>query len=201
MRDPAIHQAHVADARRIGRITSEAFFDDPVNLWIMRKPLLIKAFMTGLAKNIYLPRGFSEYLDEGAGATMWLPPGADGDLSLGNTLALGASAVLHGVPSALARGMAFGACVQKVHPKEPHFYLFTIGIVPRAQGKGLGGALLRSGLARVDQAGMPAYLESTKASNIPIYERYGFELRDVPTLPEGCPPIYPMWRPAQPATV
>ncbi len=195
MTDLGLHQAGMKDAARIGSITGRAFADDPINLWILHKPALITRFMTQLARGIYLPYGFCEYLDGDQGATMWLPAGVKADMSLGTTLAMLKDAILCGVPGALQRGTAFSAIMNAVKPREPHFYLFTIGVVPEAQGKGLGGALLRSGLARADAAGMPTYLESSKWANVPIYQRYGFELRDEPDLPDGCPPMYPMWRP------
>jgi len=49
------------------------------------------------------------------------------------------------------------------------------------------------GLARLDQVRGPAYLESSKHENIPLYERFGFELREAITLPDG-PDLWPMWR-------
>jgi len=197
MADVTIHRAQEPDATLVGRIIGEAFFDDPISLWILRKPDLITKMMTRLARQVYVPTGFCEYLDNHLGATMWMPPGSHGSLSGSQSLLALLDMVLGGVPGALGRSQAFGACMHRATPREPHFYLFTIGVVPEGQGKGLGGALMRSGLNMVDRAGMPAYLESSKIENVPIYQRFGFELRDVPQLPDGCPPIYPMWRPAK----
>jgi len=198
MKDHLIHRAGPEDSKLVGRLIGEAFADDPISLWILEKPKLITSIMTRMATHVYVPGGFAEYLDNQLGATMWMTPGGHGSLPGGQALLTALELVLNGVPSALGRSRAFGAAMHKATPREPHFYLFTIGVVPAGQGKGLGGALMRSGLAQADRAGMPTYLESSKAENIPIYQRYGFELRDVPAdLPEGCPPIYPMWRPVK----
>jgi ribosomal protein S18 acetylase RimI-like enzyme len=62
------------------------------------------------------------------------------------------------------------------HPEEPHWYLPMVGVDPHAQGKGLGGALMRHALARCDEERAPAYLESTNPRNISLYERHGFEV-------------------------
>jgi GNAT superfamily N-acetyltransferase len=81
------------------------------------------------------------------------------------------------------------------HPEEPHWYLPWIGVRPEAQGRGLGAALLRRGLARADRDGLPAYLEATNRRNAALYARHGFEALGTVNAP-GYPEIIPMWRPA-----
>ena len=58
------------------------------------------------------------------------------------------------------------------------------------RGEGIGSALLRH---RLDAVRGAAYLESSKQENIPLYERFGFELRDPIRVPDG-PELWPMWR-------
>ena len=85
----------------------------------------------------------------------------------------------------------------KEHPRgEPHWYLHVIGTEPEFQGNGVGAALLRSRLARVDEEGLAAYLESSKLTNVPLYQHFGFEPTGVLALPKAAPPITKMWRPA-----
>ena len=62
------------------------------------------------------------------------------------------------------------------HPDEPHWYLSSLGVDPRRQGRGVGGELLREWLLGVDRMGEPAYLETDKEENLPFYRREGFEL-------------------------
>jgi ribosomal protein S18 acetylase RimI-like enzyme len=83
--------------------------------------------------------------------------------------------------------------IEKVHPKEPHWYLQVIGTDPPKQGKGLAGALMRNQLAIADASGVPCYLESSKESNIPVYRTFGFEIVREIHLPNG-PTMWPMWR-------
>ena len=40
----------------------------------------------------------------------------------------------------------------------------------------MGSALLLDGLADADAAGVPTYLETHRAENVRLYERYGYEL-------------------------
>lgn len=79
------------------------------------------------------------------------------------------------------------------HPSEPHWYLPLIGVDPFHQGKGYGSALMQHALAVVDRDNMPAYLESTSPSSVPLYERHGFKV--LGTIQVGTsPPIFPMLR-------
>jgi hypothetical protein len=48
-------------------------------------------------------------------------------------------------------------------------------------------------LVRCDEAGLGAYLESSKPENVPYYQRFGFAVTGQIDLPDG-PPLWPMWR-------
>lgn len=79
------------------------------------------------------------------------------------------------------------------HPKEPHYFLQTIGVDPQAQGKGYGTALLETLLSRCDKAGLPAYLETSNVGNITLYEKFGFRVVSTAKLPRG-PALHQMLR-------
>jgi hypothetical protein len=49
-------------------------------------------------------------------------------------------------------------------------------------------------LERCDAEGLPAYLESSKASNVPFYERFGFRVTQDLQLAPDAPTLYGMWR-------
>lgn len=53
---------------------------------------------------------------------------------------------------------------------------------------------MRSRLDRCDAEGAPAYLESSKESNVPYYMRFGFEVTGELTVPDGGPTMWQMWR-------
>ena len=91
---------------------------------------------------------------------------------------------------------AFFGQMEQYHPKEPCWYLPMIAADPAATGQGLGAALMKHALAIVDEAGMPAYLESSNPRNISLYERHGFEVMgEIRT--EGSPVMTPMIRAAR----
>jgi len=92
------------------------------------------------------------------------------------------------------RALHFLAAMEKAHPRQPeHWYLATLGTDPDHQGKGIGSALMAPVLDRCDREGVPAYLESSKESNIAFYARHGFVERKPITHADG-PTIFPMWR-------
>ncbi|MCA1842503.1 MAG: GNAT family N-acetyltransferase, partial [Actinobacteria bacterium] len=93
----------------------------------------------------------------------------------------------------LARLGVLDTAVQEHHPPEPLWYLGVIATVPSAQGQGLGSALLRQSLAVVDEAQLPAYLESTNPRNVALYQRHGFMTTGLIELPNG-PTLTKMWR-------
>ncbi len=83
--------------------------------------------------------------------------------------------------------------MDQLRPQEPHWHLPLIGVEPNAQGKGLGGALMRHAVARCDQEEAPAYLQSTNPRNISLYERHGFEVMGEVQVGAG-PHVTPMLR-------
>jgi GNAT superfamily N-acetyltransferase len=87
--------------------------------------------------------------------------------------------------------------MDKVHIKEPHWYVHIVGVDPPRQGTGLGRGLLAHGLAMTDADGLPAYLETSNPKNLPFYGRFGFEVIDEVRLSGGYPPLWAMRRPAR----
>ena len=64
---------------------------------------------------------------------------------------------------------------------------------PVAQNQGHGSALLTYALARSDEDGLPAYLESSNPRNITLYQRHDFEI--LGTIQVGSSPrLVPMLR-------
>lgn len=179
----------------IGDIIGDSFADDPVNLWVFRSPRGMAAFYRGVAKKLYLRRGFGHVCDD-AGGTLWLPPGVDKHIPLWNSLDTAAVMIRYGGPGAIARGMAVDSFLTCRKPEAPHYYLYAIGARTSRQGSGIGGRLLAAGLEQVDREGMPAYLESSKESNLGFYRRFGFRVTERVVPAKGCPPMWLMWREA-----
>jgi len=194
---PDLQRLGPADHALIGGIIASAFADDPVTLWAFRNVKALKPTFTGLARDLYLKKGFGHVAADGSAGALWLPPGTGKDLSLLSTLSLARHILRLGGPRAVARSLALDAFMTKHHPDEPHYYLFAIGVVPGRQGKGLGGMVMRAALDAIDEARMPAYLENSKRENLGFYRSHGFELMEEVTPVKGSPPLWRMWRKAR----
>lgn len=187
------------DLAEIAVTMAEAFFDDPAMAWLLpddasRKRRLRLFFRTQL-RHEALRRGGVEVARAGdrlVGAAMWLPPGHSHP-GAGQQLA-GLPGLVGAFGRRLGTASVMGSAQIRAHPGDRHWYLFAIGVHPDAQGSGVGGALLRSRLERCDAAGIPAYLESSKTTNVPLYEHFGFEVTGALALPDGAPPLPTMWR-------
>ena len=109
--------------------------------------------------------------EEGRAAALWLPPGeeVDGDI-LEKVLS-------DSLPE--DRLADVGEVLQQMgeyHPDGPCWYLSMIAADPNWIGMGLGAALMKHALLIADQAGLPAYLESSNPRNVSFYERHGFDV-------------------------
>jgi len=55
-----------------------------------------------------------------------------------------------------------------------YYHLDLLGVDNAYQGKGIGGALLRSLMQKIDEEGHACYLETAKKANVKIYKKQGF---------------------------
>ena len=76
------------------------------------------------------------------------------------------------------------------------WYLEYLGVDPFKQSMGLGSALLKSSLEKIDLLHEPAYLESSNPRNMSLYERNGFQTVKKFQFGAG-PPIHTMYREAR----
>lgn len=171
-----------------------AFGSDPCARYVWPNPRDYMAGWRGFAMGLGgrgLDHGSAFVTPDCAAAAFWLPPGVESDGD-----ALGAL-IENSVPD--EKKAVLGQVVEQMaefHPHEPHWYLAVVGADPSRQGQGLGSVLIKQGLRKCDEQGLPAYLESSNPRNIPLYERHGFEVIGV-IRPGDFPGLYPMFRPAR----
>ncbi|HEV2363456.1 MAG TPA: N-acetyltransferase [Caulobacteraceae bacterium] len=188
-----VRAAQAGEKTDILAILQLAFATDPPTRWLIPKPADYVELYASFAA-AFGGRAFDHetalVTTDGRAAALWLPPGVAPDQEAMGPVFEKALARRGGTPPAIGEQM------DALRPKEPHWYLPLIGVDPAHQGRGLGSALLASGLARVDAEGAIAYLESSNEKNIPLYERFGFEV--VGFVQAGdFPGLWPMLRKAQ----
>lgn len=181
----------------IGDIIADGFADDPVNLWAYQGTSGMRPVFTLLARHLYLSRGYGHKTSDGSAGALWLPPDSSFDLPLWPSVQVAANLLKHGGLKSVGNILKLDAFMKSRKPKARYHYLFAISVRADRQGQGLGGALMREGLKRADADRLPAYLESSKASNVPFYRAHGFEVIEEVVPTKGCPPMWRMWRDAR----
>ena len=185
------------DAATLSATMARAFQDDPFVSYLVpddvrRRRKLPDMF--GLLFKLGRPFGGCDVTERVEAAAIWRPPGT-WHIPFHHYLTNGPRLLGIFGRNAL-RALRSMDRLEKRHPREPHWYLQAIGTDPPFQGKGHGGVLLRYRLAKIDAAGLPAYLEASKESNVPLYANFGFAVTGEISMPNG-PTLYSMWRPAR----
>lgn len=168
-----------------------AFASDPIARWVLPDahryvtywPRLVKAF-GGAA----FAQGTADSVGGCAGVALWLGPTVVPDEE-----AMGV--ILEEAVAEADRDAVFAQVAQmgEFHPTEPHWYLPLIGVDLPQVGRGLGSTLLNHAHKRIDQDGLPAYLEATSPLNRALYARHGYEEMGVIQV-GNSPPMWPMLR-------
>ncbi len=173
------------------------FATDPIGRFIFRDANdFLRAFpkVVGIFAQPAIEAASAFYVETGGGsaaAAIWYPPGVSSDSeAMAGTLAEAVPA------SQLDERLGLFGAMEEAHPTEAHWYLPMIAADPTQQGQGHGSALLRKALERVDADHAPAYLESSNEANLPLYQRFGFEITG--EIQSGSSPkLWPMWRSAR----
>jgi ribosomal protein S18 acetylase RimI-like enzyme len=194
-----IRTATQADFATLTGVLVRAFADDPLILWLIRddarrpegyRRLFAEILRFGLRSGEVLTTNGSQ------GAAVWFAPGRY-QMSLASLFALVPEVLrAFGPLSTLPKLMAVNQ-VGKRNPRQLHWYLFCFGVDPASQGQGVGGALLRNALEKIDAERAPAYLETALEKNVGLYQRFGFQTVDKLQVPRGGPPVWLMWREAR----
>lgn len=192
-----VRTATDADLDPLSETLARAFLDDPVMEWLVpprgREARLRRFFRVTAASD--LRHGHVYTTAAHAGGALWLPPGRWKTETA--QIIRQAPAMLRILGTRLLTALGGLGAVEKVHPREKHYYLSVLGTDPAHQGTGVGGALIDVVLRRCDAERTGAYLESSKPDNVPYYERFGFRVTGEVQLPKG-PLVWTMWRDPDP---
>ncbi|MBN9531954.1 MAG: GNAT family N-acetyltransferase [Alphaproteobacteria bacterium] len=193
-RDVTVRNATRADTAAVSQSLARAFYDDPVfSFFLPDEATRLKKLesVMGILFRLGLPHESCYTTAQYESVTLWRPPN-EWDVPFWAYITNGPK-LMSAFGRGLPRVLSTMDRMEKIHPHEPHWYLQTIGTDPAFQGKGYGGAIMRHRLAVADEAHLPCYLESSKDTNIPIYQNFGFVVTGEIKLPDG-PTLWPMWR-------
>jgi ribosomal protein S18 acetylase RimI-like enzyme len=196
---PQVRRATASDLDTLASVLCAAFEDDALYRWFMRQadyvPRLEAHFRHEAGQ--YLDSAEAYLTEDGRGAALWRPsPGAQPSPLLQLLRATPELITLCG-PRRVSRLWRLIRMTEARYPRVPHRYLYLVGVRPECQGGGLGSALIRAGLEACDRDGLPAYLESSKERNVPLYERHGFRVVERLELGRNAPSMWLMWRDPQ----
>lgn len=76
----------------------------------------------------------------------------------------------------IKKTLAREAKINEVHPKEPMYYLWFIGVDTEHQNEGIGSILLDDIIEDSKNKERPIYLETSTLKNLPWYKKFGFEI-------------------------
>lgn len=190
-----------ADTQAVAKILADAFADDPFNRWFLRADTgyadaLLRMYLYLASEDI--PAGRVFLTGDGLAAAQWQPPGPPQPaMTWWQKLALAPLIMRNTGVARAGRLLRLISFMEAHHPREPHHYLFLLGVTRAAQGHGLGSALLEATLAQVDADGLPAYLENSNPKNTRLYERHGFAVTKEASPAPGAPVMQFMWRGAR----
>ncbi len=182
-----------------------AFMDDSLFRWVFPDPATRPRRLRRLNRvplEYGLRYGYVRQSDEGRCVAIWIPPGEP--MSPGRMVRSGMLAVPFRTGlGPLARFGGANGVMDKIHKRHmggPHWELLIVGVDPALQGRGRGSALVRDGLARADESGLPCYLNTNTPANVPFYEQLGFSVLEEATLGKDGPTAWAMRREAIPQT-
>jgi len=188
--------ADAGDAALVTAVVADAFRDDPLWSWAMRRDDGATEHHDGLW-SVFV-EGALRYpctwiADDAAAVAVWIPPGGtemsdeqEVELERRAYEALGARADMY---------FELFERFAEHHPHdEPHYYLSLLATDSRARGRGIGMGLLRANLETYDAAGIPTYLESSNPANDRRYESVGFVKRGEFRGPGDGPVVSTLWR-------
>jgi GNAT superfamily N-acetyltransferase len=198
--EPGSRVGQVLDVPAVTRTITLAFEDDPV--WgpvfgTGRVGFADREAIWDVMIRAALRHPWSRVVGDAAAVSIWVAPGGtelneDEEHELVGVMTSRLGAV------AADEAMALIERFEDNHPAgTEHAYLSLLATHPDRRGEGLGMALLREDLQRLDDQHLPAYLESTNPANDHRYRSVGFEPVDAFQTLDGARTISTMWRSAR----
>jgi len=192
-----IVRAAPAGIPELAGVLARAFAADPMVVWPLVSDEDLEARIRRsfeLVDSMYAAEGWILQAEGGLGVMSLIPPDGAKRANEIDVVVAGAMGAL--TPDAGERYGRFWEWIEAGHPPERHWLLDQLAVEPRAQGRGIGTAMLQFAMQHAAADGLPLFLETGVARNVAFYERFGFSVIRDADAPSGGPHVWFMRRDA-----
>jgi ribosomal protein S18 acetylase RimI-like enzyme len=178
----SLRELYPAELPEAARLVARAMCDNPVDVRVFaladpaRRDWALTRFFSAVLRG-QIRRGSIIAAYEKAtivGAYAMTPPG-DCQPSIREKVRILATVIVGNPPGTLIRVLSWVGEWSKRDPVEPHWHLGPVAVAPEFQGRGVGTAMITDFCSRLDTRAL-AYLETDKAENVRLYQRFGFKV-------------------------
>ncbi len=190
-----LHKLEKTDIDRATEMLARAFYDDPLTLYAYsdggrESDSLLYFFQFPLKYCLRYGEGYAP-TSEVEGVALWLPSNKY-PITFWRTLRTASLwfmfKTIRKIGSGRLKRMAYiGSQIDKAHKRLApfaHRYLSILGVDPEHQGQGYASKLLKPIFARLDEEGVPCYLDTLTEKNVCIYEHLGFKVLEKIDIPD-----------------
>ncbi len=197
--DAGLYIASSDDINRISEVAADSFENYPLHMWFCNEKYdkktiktLFEASLKSMDENCII------YADspEMNGFAVWCL-GFTGIKTIPFLTHGGIKMFFHGGVSLIKKLLDYEGFAMRIKGKYTNnadWYVYNISVASHAQRKGIGKKLMNPMIDFCDRNNKSAYLETNKAINVGIYERFGFELKEKCPLPRSNFIHYAMMR-------
>ena len=188
------------DIDRLAEVAADAYRDYPLHNWFTKGKYdeeFSKLSMLVTLRTMTEDAVIYADSEEINGFAAWLPLGFDGNKTIPFLRHGGMKLILHSGFCVIGRLLtyeSFAMKLKKTYTGHVDWYLFNLSVSKNAQGRGIASKLMRPMLDFCDRENMVCYLETNKASNVPLYQHYDFELKEEKLIPKSNVTHYAMTR-------
>lgn len=183
---------------KLGRAFSKAFFNEPNFTYMIPKDKLrrkaLQWFFGSFVIHLGLQYGEVYISDNNSGGAIWIKPNQK--VSFYGALRAGLLKMpLYFGFEGVKRSMNLSNYVEQIRAEyapTPHWYLMALAVDPDVQSKGIGSALIHPILSNANNAKTACYLETFSQKGVNFYKKFGFEVIEEHTVPQGGPRFWSM---------
>jgi len=195
MKDITVRLIRPEEIDKTADLISLGYYNDIFFKWVVEKDEDRRKIVADYYKTYLNAKGCIAHVAETPskeiiGASVWLPH--DVDQSIYDEIDIAAGIYAD----------RFRAVADKSHysepPMAPFYQLVGFAVAIQAQGKGVGASLLKYHLDKLDESGIPTYLEaSTPYYGKGVYGKFGYQPVGELMVFTDSAVLYPLWRPAR----